>query len=103
MVDLSGVSSDPALTQVLLADPALAARLPPQVVDSALLLTVAPTEWLSTGSWDPSRVAGDEPGHLGLLVLEGMVVRLPYSCPVPAQALGARGDRAPRRASDGDS
>jgi CRP/FNR family cyclic AMP-dependent transcriptional regulator len=69
------VSSDPALTQVLLADPALAARLPAEVVDSALLLAVAESQWLPTGPWDPLRVVGDEPGHLGLLVLEGMVAR----------------------------
>jgi hypothetical protein len=61
--------------QVLLADPALAARLPPEVAESALLLTVAPSQWLPVGEWDPARLAGDEPGHLGLLLLEGMVAR----------------------------
>ena len=61
------------MTHVLQADPALADGLAPAVAEHALLLAVARSEWLPAGPWEPDFPEDERAGHLGLLVLEGLV------------------------------
>ena len=62
-----------AKTHVLRADPSLGDGLPPAVAEHVLLLAVARSEWLPAGPWVPHVPEDERPGHLGLLVLEGLV------------------------------
>jgi CRP-like cAMP-binding protein len=58
-------------------DPGLLGPIPDELLEVARHQLVARTVWAETGSWDP--VAGDLPrrldGWLGLLVLDGLLVR----------------------------
>jgi CRP/FNR family transcriptional regulator, cyclic AMP receptor protein len=58
--------------QVLQADPRLADALPPAMREDAAVYTFAHTQWLEPGAWQPDR---DGSGALGLLVLDGFLVR----------------------------
>jgi CRP/FNR family cyclic AMP-dependent transcriptional regulator len=58
--------------QVLQADPRLAAAVPPATRDDAAVYTFAHTLWLEPGQWEPMREGA---GDLGLLVLDGFLVR----------------------------
>src|SRR3954447_6530305 len=63
------------LTPVLQADPALAGGLSAAAAEHAVPLTLARSEWLALGPWAPVVEVDEQPGHLGVLVLEGMVAR----------------------------
>src|SRR3954468_21840554 len=63
------------LTPVLQADPALAGGLSAAAAEHAVPLALARSEWLALGAWAPVVDVDEQPGHLGLLVLEGMVAR----------------------------
>jgi hypothetical protein len=63
------------LTPVLLADPALAVNLSGQAAEHAAALALARSEWLPPGPWAAAVSVDEQPGHMGMLVLEGMVAR----------------------------
>jgi CRP-like cAMP-binding protein len=68
----------PARTQVLAEDPDLAERIPPSERDEATRLIVADTLSVPAGDWEPAGELGDipsDPAYLGLLVVEGLVIR----------------------------
>jgi hypothetical protein len=79
----------PALIPVLDEDPSLAGDLPEEVLEQARMLALAPELRLDTGPWHP---AAERAGDLGLLVVEGLVLRsarlIDHDC---AELLG-RGD-----------
>jgi hypothetical protein len=60
---------------VLHADPALAAAVPEATLDAAGAYAFAPSRWLEAGEWQPSNEPGGTEGWLGLLVLDGYLVR----------------------------
>jgi CRP/FNR family cyclic AMP-dependent transcriptional regulator len=60
--------------QVLQADPKLAESIPQATRDDAAVYTFAHAFWLEPGEWQPI-ADGDGAGHLGLLVLDGFLVR----------------------------
>jgi CRP/FNR family cyclic AMP-dependent transcriptional regulator len=60
--------------QVLQADPELAKAVPQSTREDAAVYTFAHSLWLEPGQWQPE-VDGDAAGHLGLLVLDGFLVR----------------------------
>jgi hypothetical protein len=71
---LSGVYRE-ELVRVLEVDPTLADGLPDDARDQALLLAVAEARWIDRGPWTPAREAADRAGHLGLLIVDGLVAR----------------------------
>lgn len=70
-------SAGTAVGQVRLleADPDLAEELEPEAVAILRRHLVAPLIELAPGIWTPPAVEGDRHGHLGLLVLEGVMTR----------------------------
>jgi DNA-binding transcriptional ArsR family regulator len=60
---------------VLHADPQLAAAVPEATREAAAAYAFAPSRWLETGEWHPADEPGGTDGWLGLLVLDGFVVR----------------------------
>jgi len=60
--------------QVLQADPELAQSIPQSTRDDAAVYTFAHALWLESGEWQPD-LGSDGAGHLGLLVLDGFLVR----------------------------
>jgi hypothetical protein len=60
---------------VLYADPQLAAAVPQETLEAAGGYAFAPSRWLEQGEWRPGEEPGGTEGWLGLLVLEGFVVR----------------------------
>src|SRR4051812_4249575 len=60
--------------QILRADPELANAIPQATRDDAAVYTFAHAMWLEPGEWQPD-LDGDGAGHLGLLVLDGFLVR----------------------------
>jgi CRP/FNR family transcriptional regulator, cyclic AMP receptor protein len=60
--------------QVLQADPELAKSIPQSTRDDAAVYTFAHALWLEPGEWQPD-LDSDGAGHLGLLVLDGFLVR----------------------------
>ena len=64
----------PATVPVLLADPDLAAVLPPAALRTAAAAARARTLRLDPGRWEPT-AHGDAGGAIGLLVLDGVVCR----------------------------
>jgi hypothetical protein len=61
--------------QVLRADPELAAAVPEATLDAAQAYAFAPGRWLERGEWHPELEVGDSAGSIGLLVLDGFLVR----------------------------
>ena len=61
--------------QILQVDPDLAESIPEATREDAAVYTFAQTRWLEPGEWRPTDGAPDSAGHLGLLVLEGFLVR----------------------------
>jgi CRP/FNR family transcriptional regulator, cyclic AMP receptor protein len=61
--------------QILQVDTRLAESLPQATREDAAVYTFAHTEWLEAGRWQPTPDAAESAGHLGLLVLEGFLVR----------------------------
>ena len=60
--------------QLLDADPELGRRLDPAELRAARERLVVPSLFLDRGRWEPDR-AEPPPGHLGFLILDGMIVR----------------------------
>jgi CRP/FNR family transcriptional regulator, cyclic AMP receptor protein len=63
------------LIRVLEEDPELVADLDPEAAEQATLLAVAPLLELEPGPWYPRFEGADRDGSLGVLVLDGLVVR----------------------------
>ena len=61
-------------TRLLEADPDLARNLPPESVSAITPHLVAEVLELPAGDWSPDR-AEPHPGHLGYLVLDGLILR----------------------------
>jgi CRP/FNR family cyclic AMP-dependent transcriptional regulator len=64
-----------AFVRVLEEDPELAAGLDPTSVQLATRHAIAAVELVAPGPWEPSRPADGGGGHLGLLVLDGLLMR----------------------------
>lgn len=61
--------------QILQADPQLAKSIPQSTREDAAIYTFAHAFWLEPGEWQPPSAGGEGSGHLGLLVLDGFLVR----------------------------
>jgi CRP/FNR family transcriptional regulator, cyclic AMP receptor protein len=62
--------------QILQADPGLAEAIPEATRADAAVYTFAHTFWLEPGQWHPPSSDADEAaGHLGLLILNGFLIR----------------------------
>ena len=61
--------------QILEADPGLAHAVPETTRDDAAIFALALTRWLEPGQWHPAQETGDGAGHIGLLILDGFMVR----------------------------
>jgi CRP/FNR family transcriptional regulator, cyclic AMP receptor protein len=61
--------------QILEADPGLAHAVSEATRDDAAIFALALTQWLEPGEWQPDAERGDGSGGLGLLILEGFLVR----------------------------
>ncbi len=61
--------------QILEADPGLAHAVSEATRDDAAIFALALTRWLEPGEWQPDPEQGDGSGQLGLLILEGFLVR----------------------------
>src|SRR3954453_5195102 len=71
----------------------LAGRPPPETVEAAGHLAIAPTEWLDPGEWHPRPPADeDRASHLGLLVIDGFLARRVRVLDRPATELLGPGD-----------
>jgi len=64
-----------AFVRVLEEDPELAAGLDPTSVQLATRHAIAAVELVPPGRWEPARPADGGNGHLGLLVLDGLLMR----------------------------
>jgi CRP/FNR family cyclic AMP-dependent transcriptional regulator len=64
-----------AFVRVLEEDPELAAGLDPTSVQLATRHAIAAVELVAPGTWEPSRPVDGGSGHLGLLVLDGLLMR----------------------------
>src|SRR4051794_37159014 len=73
------------------ADRSLASAIAPETLAAALPACLAPAHWFGPGPWQPSEDLGG-PGCLGLLVLEGFVVRHVDVIGRPATELLGTGD-----------
>jgi CRP/FNR family transcriptional regulator, cyclic AMP receptor protein len=62
-------------TRLLEADPDLAARLPPDTIPALTAGLVADVMELPQGEWHPTRIE-PHPGHLGYLILDGLLLRI---------------------------
>ncbi len=71
---LSG-PGDGSVIRVLEADSALADALDPRAAAVARRWALARVDRVGTGAWDPGERYGEDPGLLGLLVLEGLLTR----------------------------
>jgi CRP/FNR family transcriptional regulator, cyclic AMP receptor protein len=78
--------------QILEADPGLAHAVPESTRDDAAIFALALTRWLEPGEWQPARESGDGSGQLGLLVLEGFMVRQVHVVDRPPAELLGPGD-----------
>src|SRR3954451_8394020 len=88
----SVLAAEPAREWVALleADAALASAIAPATLAAALPACLARVFWLDPGPWAPPRDLGG-PGGLGLLVLDGFLVRQVDVVGRPAtELLGAR-------------
>jgi CRP/FNR family transcriptional regulator, cyclic AMP receptor protein len=64
-----------AFVRVLEEDPELAAALDPTSVQLATRHAIAAVEIVATGAWEPTPPPDGGTGHLGLLVLDGLLMR----------------------------
>ena len=69
------MGSNNALIRVVDAFPELVSDLDPGRAELARRHAVAAVETLAPGIWEPDRAYRSEPGHLGLLVVEGLLTR----------------------------
>lgn len=63
------------LIRVLEEDPELVAALAPEAAAQATMLALAPSMWLEPGPWSARFDDAAQGGWLGVLILEGLVVR----------------------------
>jgi hypothetical protein len=61
--------------QILEADPGLAKSIPQATREDAAVFALALTRWIEPGEWHPTAEAGEAAGQLGMLVLDGFLVR----------------------------
>jgi CRP/FNR family transcriptional regulator, cyclic AMP receptor protein len=78
--------------RLLDADPDLAAELDDRDVDEARVRLVARVDRVEPGSWDPQRALPDPDGHLGVLVLDGLMTRDVQIASTSCAELVGRGD-----------
>jgi CRP/FNR family cyclic AMP-dependent transcriptional regulator len=78
--------------QILEADAGLAHAVPEATRDDAAIFALALTRWLEPGEWHPARETGDGAGQLGLLVLDGFLVRQVHVVDRPPAELLGPGD-----------
>jgi CRP/FNR family transcriptional regulator, cyclic AMP receptor protein len=78
--------------QILEADPGLAHAIPEQTRDDAAIFALALTRWLEPGEWQPAHETGDGAGQLGMLVLDGFLVRQVHVVDRPPAELLGPGD-----------
>jgi CRP/FNR family transcriptional regulator, cyclic AMP receptor protein len=64
-----------AWVQILEADPGLAEAIPASTREDAAVYTFAHAYWVEPGEWHPPSDLDEAAGHLGLLVLNGFLVR----------------------------
>lgn len=69
------MSTGNAFVRVLEEDPELAAGLDPTSVQLATRHAIAAVEVLAPGTWEPTHPPDGGAGHLGLLVLDGLLMR----------------------------
>lgn len=69
------MSSGNAFVRVLEEDPELAAGLDPTSLQLATRHAIAAVETVAPGVWEPTRPADGGNGHVGLLVLDGLLMR----------------------------
>ncbi|HEX4760541.1 MAG TPA: hypothetical protein VH256_07055, partial [Thermoleophilaceae bacterium] len=61
--------------RLLEADPDLAADLDERTAEQARVRLVARVDTIEPGSWDPNPMLPQSEGHLGVLVIEGLMTR----------------------------
>jgi CRP/FNR family transcriptional regulator, cyclic AMP receptor protein len=77
--------------QVLHVDPGLADAIPEPTREAASIFAFAEARWIAAGEWQPGTEMPGAPGDLGLLVLDGFLVRhLRVIDRPPAELLGPR-------------
>lgn len=81
-----------AFVRVLEEDPELAAGLDPTSVQLATRHAIAAVEMIPPGAWEPTFPADGGGGHLGLLVLEGLLMRDVMVAQATCTELIGRGD-----------
>lgn len=81
-----------AFVRVLEEDPELAAGLDPTSIQLAMRHAIAAVELVPPGAWEPSRPADGGGGHLGLLVLDGLLMRDVQFAHATCTELIGRGD-----------
>src|SRR5688500_20285722 len=85
---------------LLKADPDLGALLAEQRRSEAERRLLVSTHRLAVGPWDVTRLSGASAGHIGLLVLDGVVAReLIVADHVSAELPGPRALSRPRQAA----
>lgn len=84
-------------------DPQLFERLPPRARGEAYRYAVAPALQLRRGPWDGAVPGHDGAGYLGLLVLEGTMIRNVHVARQPRSELVGRGDLARPWEHDGEA
>jgi CRP/FNR family cyclic AMP-dependent transcriptional regulator len=77
---------------LLEADPDLAAGLDDRAAAEARAQLVAHVDRIEPGSWDPQRALPDPDGHLGVLVLDGLMTRDVQIASTTCAELVGRGD-----------
>jgi CRP/FNR family cyclic AMP-dependent transcriptional regulator len=72
---MSRGEAGPPRRSVLALDPDLGQLLPAERRDGAERELLVRVTSVATGEWDGARLAGADPGHVGLLVVEGVMAR----------------------------
>jgi len=85
-------AAEPPLIPVLAEDRNLVAELPDDAAQQAMMLALAPELRLDRGAWSALVPAVGGPGHLGLLVLDGLVLRAAHLVDHECAELLGRGD-----------
>jgi CRP/FNR family cyclic AMP-dependent transcriptional regulator len=78
--------------QILEADVGLAHAVPEATREDAAIFALALTRWLEPGEWQPMAESADAAGQLGLLVLDGFLVRQVHVVDRPPAELLGPGD-----------
>jgi CRP/FNR family cyclic AMP-dependent transcriptional regulator len=78
--------------RLLERDPDLAAGLDHRATQEAGARLVAPVDRVEPGTWDPQRALPEPDGHLGVLVLDGLMTRDVQIASSTCAELVGRGD-----------